>query len=96
MSAPLAMAKRHGGGGAFQALVDGEIQDVPDDALARAADKQRAGKVAQLAQPAQHLQALLRPPAEAEAGVQDQALGRDAGLLGDGAARQEATAECRR
>jgi len=73
--------------------LDGQIEDGADGALAGRADEQWSGHVTQLPEAAQHLDALLWPPAKAEAGVHDEPLRGDAGGLGLGAACEETVAD---
>ena len=62
-----------GGGGAFEALVDGEIEDGADGALAGGADEDRLADGGEFSEAAEDLKTLGVAPAKAEAGVNDDA-----------------------
>ena len=74
--------QRDGGRRAPEALVLGLVEHETERGLARDADEERPSQLAQLAEPAHHLEVLRGLPAEPEAGVEDQATRIDAGLLG--------------
>ena len=68
-----------GGRGAFDALVGRQIQSVADERLAAGSGQDREAQAAQLAQPVEQLQVLRHGLAEADARIEDDAFGRDAG-----------------
>ena len=77
-------AERDRGQAALEALVEGDVEGLADEVLVGEGDQHRVAEVGQLGQAAGQLQGVEGVLVEVVAGVDDQAVGRDPALAGEG------------